>query len=1361
MALPTDPLFKQQWWLFNTGQGVINNQVQPGTPGIDLNVIPLWPDYTGRGVKVGVIDSGVDADHEDLARNYDRRIDQPDNIGTGPLPQPVGDVHHGTSVAGIIAAQRNGIGTVGVAYEATIASFTFFDSITSLQSAVNFDVSSNSWGPNLLLDANVNTDSGVFFGAQGIENAVTEGREGLGTVFAFAAGNERSDVNPNLGAFPVHQKGSNANYSNYANNRHVIAVAAINNNGVVADYSNPGAPLIVSAFGDSPASIVTIDRTGDVGYNPSLNFSPNFVNANYHNAFNGTSSATPMVSGVVALILEANPNLGYRDVQEILAYSARQTDPTNKATEEFNFSNDFWTFNGATNWNGGGLHISHDYGFGLIDATAAVRLAESWEMQHTAANETVREVSLSLPSEGLEIPDNQPDNPLIQTFTISEGIDIDKIELDIQIEHGQFQDLVVTLISPDGTESVLMDRVPYVTNNYQGDTGFKNNSLDYILTSSRHWGETGAGVWTLSIADFSDENDPLNTGENGTSGNNVGQLFGATLSLYGDEITADNTYIYTNEFASFTDSNNPRKILSDNNGGTDTINVSAITDSVYLDLNPGAVSILPGRSLTGDTLEPQTLTIAENTIIENAFGGAGDDTIIGNSADNKLVGGPGEDELYGNEGNDTLVGNGADLLEGGPGDDLYILDANNAGGTIIDDSEGVNTIILENAILPDLSSDQDADDLEDLPEGITVLQLFQGARGLAKLGDILFIDLNANGQIDFRNDITIFNFFNEDGGSNFDQVGNLSADEIVNFFDNLPAELQEVGNLVFLPSEHEVLNGVQNFIFAEEDEVNLLLQGGDKGDLIIGNDTDNILIGNSGNDELFGQGGNDFIIANEGNDYLDGGSGNDTLYGGQGNDELLGDDGDDLLFGDDGFDTLSGDDGNDTLYGGADNDLLLGEQGDDVLFGGPGRDTLDGGEGNDLLYGGQGNDILRGDRGNDTLVSDSGADSLFGGAGDDLYIVDAANSGGSLIEDDGGTDSLIIPGQTLVIGLNPGQIGVTRGGELNADLWIDLNADGNFNSATDLRIVDFFNNLDPGTGFIETLGNLTGEEILQAFPVLGTPQNDNLIGSKNDDVLEGLAGNDTLHGNAGNDTLIGGAGDDYLFGDNHQFINQPGGSVFQGTPIGNDSLSGGEGNDTLFGGAGNDTLDGGEGEDFASYRFALTGVFVDLNTGVAFDGLGGTDTLISIENIRGSNLNDTLIGNAEDNILDATTGGADLLQGGLGNDTYKLNAQASGGSQIIDEGGEDTLILTNVNEISFDRQGTTAIINLNPNGEINPNQIISILNYYASDVGDEPGIGFIENITNDSGQELSTTTSSVGTRFINLSWLDFLEALTI
>ncbi|MEP6517394.1 S8 family serine peptidase [Microcoleus vaginatus] len=150
--LPDDlkgTLAKEQWWLLNKGQGVANKNVTPGTPGIDLNVVPLWPFYTGKGVKVGVIDDGIDGNHEDFAGNFDQSLSLPDSLG-GPFPVTKED-SHGTAVAGIIAGRRNNLGTVGIAYEATIAGYKYNDTNESplrrLEAQANFDVSNNSWGP--------------------------------------------------------------------------------------------------------------------------------------------------------------------------------------------------------------------------------------------------------------------------------------------------------------------------------------------------------------------------------------------------------------------------------------------------------------------------------------------------------------------------------------------------------------------------------------------------------------------------------------------------------------------------------------------------------------------------------------------------------------------------------------------------------------------------------------------------------------------------------------------------------------------------------------------------------------------------------------------------------------------------------------------------------------------------------------------------------------------------------------------------------------------------------------------------------------------------------------------------------------
>jgi Ca2+-binding RTX toxin-like protein len=1163
-----DTLAKDQWWLFNTGQRVANNKQTAGTPGIDLNVLPLWPYYTGNGIKVGVVDDGIDGNHEDFVGNFDQLLSLPDALG-GPFPATPND-NHGTSVAGIIAAERNKLGTVGIAYNAAIAGYKFSDInggfVASLTAQDKFDVSNNSWGYTTTFPLN-NDNPG-----NPVESSVIKGRNGLGTVFAWAGGNSREEVNPNLPK--TEQRGKNVNYdSYYENSRYVIAVAAIDNKGVFAPYSNPGAPLLVSAFGDRPASIATVDRTGNPGYNTdaTAKAEKNFSNINYHNGFNGTSSASPMVAGVAALILQANPKLGYRDVQEILAYSARKTDSGDSD----------WKFNGAKNWNGGRLHINHNYGFGLVDATAAVRLAENWQLQSgtnrneaaTHTNEKVQVAELNLPTP-VDIPDNDPAG-IEEVFHINQGINIDKLELDLDIEHGQFQDLVVKLISPDKTESIILDRVPYYTNTYTRnddngnpvyeDLGFKGKSLRYTFSSTRDWGETGIGNWTLNISDNSATNDPLNTGQNDTSGNNIGKLKGATLRLYGDNLKSNNTYIYTNEFASFTTANDDRKTLNDTDGGNDTINVAAITDDIIVNLNPGATSTLPGRTVTGEKLDPQVLTIAPDSTIENLFAGDGNDSIVGNQAANILSGGRGNDTLIAvdspnasSNGDTLLGGGGSDLLIGGiVNTTTYILDAQSAAGSKIKSANGsTNNLILNNAIL--------------------TKNLTAGQNGIARQGNDLLIDLNADGKIESRSDLTIENFFLRNSGR-FQNVGNLLGSDILS---SPPAASGR--NVITVPTS------TPSGIFGT---------GGD--DAIAGSLQNDNIDGLGGDDEIFGNGGNDFLSGNNGDDYLNGGEGDDTLAGSGGNDTidgesgnnlLAGADGDDIVFGGSGADTIVGDDGDDSLFGDDGNDSISGGGSDDVIDGGDGNDIVDGSDGNDILggglgndriNGGLGNDELYGDGGNDTIQGGGGSDRLFGGTGNDSYLLNSTSARGDIIADDSGTDSLSLSDVTLAIGFADGTVGVERGGDLNTDLHIDLNRDGVFTAADDLLILKFFAepNLEQGDGFIEQVGNLSGVDILRSFPLNATTGDDFIQGGSSDDNIDGLDGNDTIDGNQGNDFLFGNAGDDLLQGDELNVISEAGGTIIQGTGIGNDYLDGGEGSDSLDGGEGDDILLGGAGDD--------------------------------------------------------------------------------------------------------------------------------------------------------------------------------------
>ena len=197
-----------------------------------------------------------------------------------------------------------------------------------------------------------------------IANAVTYGRDGLGLTIVKSAGNNRSynyDVNAD----------------DWANDTRQVLVGAVDQDGFVSSYSSYGAALLVSAFGTS-GEVATTDRTGAAGGSGDYTF-----------FFNGTSAAAPMVSGIVALMCEANSGLGWRDVQSILANSARHVGSELGAAPA-GFERYAWQWNASETWNGGSMHFSNDYGYGLVDALAAVRLAETWHFGNeaqTTANE--------------------------------------------------------------------------------------------------------------------------------------------------------------------------------------------------------------------------------------------------------------------------------------------------------------------------------------------------------------------------------------------------------------------------------------------------------------------------------------------------------------------------------------------------------------------------------------------------------------------------------------------------------------------------------------------------------------------------------------------------------------------------------------------------------------------------------------------------------------------------------------------------------------------------------------------------------------------------------------------------------------
>jgi subtilisin-like proprotein convertase family protein len=603
MALPNDPLFNLQWFLRNTGQ-------EGGTAGIDINVVDVWTNYTGTGIRIGIYDDGVQVDHPDLVGNHRANlqpvVDGAAHAGTPVLPND----NHGTSVAGLIVAQgNNNLGVVGVAYGATFGTARYLGAdgnvATQLLNQQNlYDVTNHSWGTTANW-FNDQLDPGFQAGAQ-------NGRNGLGTVSLKAAGNERTPA-------PDEPVGRDANDSASNASRFNIIVAAVENTGFVADYSSPSASVLISAPAGPTApglnQDVTTDRTGAAGYNDGSKLpagEPDYA------TFNGTSAATPVTSGVVALILQANPLLGYRDVQAILAYSARQVGSAMGA-QPANSEADIWEFNGARNWNGGGLHFSNDYGFGLVDARVATRLAESWLIGRTAqtfANEVSSTASVTQAAQA--IPEN-PSNGLQYTFNLTQNLTIEQVSLSLQLNHTAVGDLRIRLTSPNGSTSDI----------WRGTNAATAINTTWSFGSREFMGEAAAGTWTLTITD---------TGALGT-----GTIGNATLTAYGAAFTTNTNFIYTNEIARFNTGN--RLTLTDTDGGTDTLNAAGVTTGSQLNLSEGAASTIAG----------QTVTIANGSTIENAFGGDGADTLIGNAINNQLRGGRADDTLDGGLGADTAL----------------------------------------------------------------------------------------------------------------------------------------------------------------------------------------------------------------------------------------------------------------------------------------------------------------------------------------------------------------------------------------------------------------------------------------------------------------------------------------------------------------------------------------------------------------------------------------------------------------------------------------------------------------------------------------------------------------------------------
>jgi subtilisin family serine protease/subtilisin-like proprotein convertase family protein len=455
--LPDDPFFNGQWHLQNSGQG-------GGTPGIDLNLVEAWNTYRGDGVAIGIIDDGMQTAHPDLFDNADRTIDHDWN-GDDSNPSPVtANDNHGTACAGCAAARGdNGEGVCGVAPRATVVGMR----LIAAPSSDDEEAEAFLWHKHDIHVKSCSWKRSARFGgprplaANALREAAETGRGGRGTITVFSAGNDDSE---------------DVNLNGFANSIYTVCVGAIGDDGLPSSYSQPGACVTVCGPSSGGASdITTTDRTGNDGYNRS-SATGDLSDRSYSKGFNGTSASTPMVAGCVALMLQANPELGWRDVQEILMRTARKVNVDDQSDPN-------WVANGC------GYTFNRSVGAGLADAGAALEMAQSWPNLGTQRVAVV-ETNVSLVLSSRDQQRGSFDLPVL-----SESIRVEHVRLTVgtTLEQGDIPILpffpTVRLTSPAGTESRMLANTA---------AGLEED-FEWQMTSLRHWGELSTGTWRVTL----------------------------------------------------------------------------------------------------------------------------------------------------------------------------------------------------------------------------------------------------------------------------------------------------------------------------------------------------------------------------------------------------------------------------------------------------------------------------------------------------------------------------------------------------------------------------------------------------------------------------------------------------------------------------------------------------------------------------------------------------------------------------------------------------------------------------------------------------------------------------------------------
>jgi len=570
----SEPLYLYQWAL-NAAQSFFKNFPLVSDGSTDLNVEDVHTQgIKGLGVNVLVLDDGIEVDHVDLKDNINSSMTWNfETNSSNPTPTSPDDAH-GTNVSGMIAAVQNGIGVMGVAPRVTLGGARFISLPTGvIPNTVeayggapwsrNTDVFNASYGEDPTTPSAYDQTSAANAALESFPNL----RSGKGAVMVKSAGNAYDSGNNRADNYeyqcPEFTYGGtsyrtiscgNASFDTGNLELPVIVTAAGNAKGYKSSYSSAGSVIWITGLGgqlfaqgdygeygsatnDQGPQIYSTDLSGCArGYSKN-NTSP-LKNSQFmvggsdvnkaknpqcdYDQMNGTSAAAPTVTGVVALMLSANPSLGWRDIRDILRRTARIIDPdygsqgyrdrqvTLTLSPSLTDQTSSDLVDGASaarldyGWqtNAAGNKYSTWYGFGLVDAKAAVAMAKSYT-DYKSTRLIVPQWTTNAIASGDVV---YGEVKTLGSFSVTSGTSVDLIQLVLNAPQGNAEvcmgSVGIFLRSPVGTVSALS--TPYnmfydkSSNSSDDRNGGKISSdSNFVLGSYAFYGEDPKGAWTV------------------------------------------------------------------------------------------------------------------------------------------------------------------------------------------------------------------------------------------------------------------------------------------------------------------------------------------------------------------------------------------------------------------------------------------------------------------------------------------------------------------------------------------------------------------------------------------------------------------------------------------------------------------------------------------------------------------------------------------------------------------------------------------------------------------------------------------------------------------------------------------------